>query len=231
VPLKDVTAGVVNIIRSFLSLFTRRRRKRASRSGTAVNAAAATDSRGTAADEAGARLDKAITEGDAASVIGAAGSSEVTATAADVAAIAANAAVAAANMAAITSDATSIAADAAAATAVRAAGPASPAKPQGRQVMSSGFDMQTEIAKLAERIIEPIATKLNAQEREQIVGQIRDAFEKLNLNAPDARFEDIAVSILERIDPKLTDAERKRGVDRISGAMAAFCQSLGQRAA
>jgi hypothetical protein len=97
--------------------------------------------------------------------------------------------------------------------------------------MSSGFDMRTGIAKLAERIIEPIATKLNAQEREQVVGQIRDAFEKLNRTAPDASFENIAVSVLRPIHPKLTDAERKRGVDRLSGAMAAFCQSLGQRAA
>ncbi len=97
--------------------------------------------------------------------------------------------------------------------------------------MNSGFDMQAEIAKLAERIIEPVAAKLTAQEREQVVGQIRDAFEKLNRAAPEASFENMAVCILEPVHPNLTDAERKRGVDRLSGAMAAFCQGVGQRAA
>jgi hypothetical protein len=99
--------------------------------------------------------------------------------------------------------------------------------------MSSGFDMQAEIAKLAERIIEPVAAKLTAQERQQVVGQIRDAFEQFNLNrtTPDLSFENMAVRILEPVQPNLTDAERKRCVDRLSGAMAAFCQGLGHRAA
>ena len=99
--------------------------------------------------------------------------------------------------------------------------------------MSSGFDMQGEIAKLAERIIEPAAAKLTAQERKQIVGRIRDAFEQFNLNrkTPDLGFENMAVRILEPVQPSLTDAERKRCVDRLSGAMAAFCQGVGQRAA
>jgi hypothetical protein len=97
--------------------------------------------------------------------------------------------------------------------------------------MSSGFDMQAEIAKLAERIIEPVATKLTEQEREQLVGQIRDAFEQLNRSAPDMSFEDMAVGILEPVQPNLTDAERRRAVDRLGGAMAAFCQGVAQRAA
>jgi hypothetical protein len=99
--------------------------------------------------------------------------------------------------------------------------------------MSSGFDMQAEIAKLAERIIEPVAAKLTAQEREQVVGQICDAFEQLSVNrgAPDASFEKTAAGILEPVQPSLTDSERRRGVDRLSGAMAAFCQGVGQRAA
>ena len=98
--------------------------------------------------------------------------------------------------------------------------------------MSSGFDMQAEIAKLAERIIEPVAAKLTAQERKQVVGRIRDAFEQFNLNrtAPDLSFEDVAVRILEPVQPSLTDAERKRSVDRLSGAMAAFCQGPGRAA-
>jgi hypothetical protein len=123
------------------------------------------------------------------------------------------------------------AADGAAAPSAAAAGPERTTKPQGRKVMSSGFDMQAEIAKLAERIIEPVGAKLTAQEREHVVGQIRDAFERLNRAAPGASFETMAAGILEPVQPNLTDAERKRGVDRLSGAMAAFCQGLGQRAA
>ena len=99
--------------------------------------------------------------------------------------------------------------------------------------MSSGFDMQAEIAKLAERIIEPVAAKLTAQEREQVVARIRDAFEQLaGRAAAGTNFENEAASIVEPVQPGFTDAERRRVVDRLSGAMAAFCQGgLGQRAA
>jgi hypothetical protein len=246
--LKGVTAGVVNIVRSFLSLFAGRRRKGASRSQAAADTAA-THAGGTADDEVAATLAMAVITGDVASVIGAtAFTTDATATAAETAATKSHAATIATADAAIgtetaatssdaasatdpaTADTAAIEADAAAATA-QAASPARPAKSQGRKLMSSGFDMQAEIAKLAERIIEPVAAKLTAQQREQIVGQIRDAFEKLYRTAPDASFENMAVGILEPVDPNLTDAERRRGVDRLSGAMAAFCQGVRQRAA
>jgi hypothetical protein len=105
--------------------------------------------------------------------------------------------------------------------------------PQGRKVMSSGFDMQAEIAKLAERIIEPVAVKFTGQDLEHVVGQIRDAFEQLNAKRTGAEpsFEDIAVNILTPVQSRLTDAERRRAVDRLSGAMAAFCQVPGPRTA
>jgi hypothetical protein len=105
--------------------------------------------------------------------------------------------------------------------------------PQGRKVMSSGFDMQAEIARLAERIIEPVAAKFTGQDLEHVVGQIRDAFEQLNARrtAAEPSFEDMAVNILTPVQSRLTDAERRRAVDRLSGAMAAFCQAPGQRAA
>src|SRR5258706_12931585 len=48
------------------------------------------------------------------------------------------------------------------------------------EVMNEGFNMQTEIAKLAERIVEPVAAKLTMQELEHVVGQIRHAFEQFN---------------------------------------------------
>jgi hypothetical protein len=96
--------------------------------------------------------------------------------------------------------------------------------------MSSGFDMQAEIAKLAERIIEPVAAKLSDAEREEVVGQTRDAFEELNAGrlAPGVSFEHKAVGILGPVELRLSAVERKRVVDRLSGAMAAFCQGLGQ---
>lgn len=99
--------------------------------------------------------------------------------------------------------------------------------------MSPGFDMQTEIAKLAERIIEPVALKLTAQEHGRVVGEIRSAFEQLNAKrTADADFDTIAVDILEPVQPKLTEAERARIVDRLRGAMNAFCQvDLGEKAA
>ncbi len=93
--------------------------------------------------------------------------------------------------------------------------------------------MQAEIAKLAGRIIEPVAAKLTEQDLEKVVDQIRDTFEQLNVkrNAADASFENMAVNILEPVRSSLTDAEHRRAIDRLSGAMAAFCQAPGQRAA
>jgi hypothetical protein len=224
--LKGVTAGVVNIVRSFLSLFTRARRKGVSRSDAAAGTAAVRAG-GNADDEAAAMLGMAVITGDVASAIGAF-TAEVTATAADAAATRSHAATIAAADATTATDIPATSTDAAATTDPAAA---RPAKSQGRKVMSSGFDMQTEIAKLAERIIEPVAGKLTAPQREQVVGQIRDAFEKLNRTASDSSFENMAVGILEPVHPNLTDAERKRGIDRLSGAMAAFCQGVGHRAA
>jgi hypothetical protein len=121
---------------------------------------------------------------------------------------------------------------AATSTGTAASADAAAGQPQERKVMRSGFDMQAEIAKLAERIIEPVAAKLTAQERKQIIGQIRDVFEQFNLNrkTPDLGFEKMAVRILEPVQPSLTDAERKRCVDRLSGAMAAFCEAPGRAA-
>jgi hypothetical protein len=104
----------------------------------------------------------------------------------------------------------------------------------GNEKVNSGFDMRSEIAKLAERIVEPVATKLSAQELEPVVGRIRDTFEDLNKRAPaDADFQDMAVNIVEPIRSMLSEAELGRIVDRLSGALAAFCQKVigGQRAA
>lgn len=100
--------------------------------------------------------------------------------------------------------------------------------------MNSGFDMQAEIAKLSERIIEPVASKLTAQELEHVVGQVRHAFEQLDTNrtaADAASFESAASNIVEPLRPKFTEVERGRVVNRLSGAMAAFCQGLGQQRA
>jgi hypothetical protein len=50
------------------------------------------------------------------------------------------------------------------------------AAPQGNEKLSAGFDMQTELAKLAERIVEPVAAKLSMQELGNVVSQIKLAF-------------------------------------------------------
>ena len=95
--------------------------------------------------------------------------------------------------------------------------------------------MRGEIAKLAERIVEPVATKLSTQELEPVLGRIRSTFEELDTKraTADADFEDTAVNIVEPIRPMLSEAEFSRIVDRLRGAMAAFCQKVieGQRAA
>jgi hypothetical protein len=266
--LKGVTAGVVHIVRSFLALFTGRRRKDVGRNeaAAAADAAAAeadvTAMASLAADMAGIAIDVTAIAADAVSAVPAehapaahtptartdASAVDETASPTDAAAMmtatpdaaktATEAAVAAAGTTEMTTEVAAATAEAKAlatepAPATTATGTARTGKPQGRKVMISGFDMQAEIAKLAERIIEPLASKLTAQELEQVTGQIRDAFEQLNVKRTeaDASLESMAVNIVGPVQPRFTEAERRRVVNRLSGAMAAFCQGLSQRAA
>ncbi len=99
--------------------------------------------------------------------------------------------------------------------------------PEGRSVVKAGFNMQAEIAKLAERIVEPVAAKLAMQELEHVVERIRSAFEQFakRCTTADTDFENIAVNILEPVQPRLSEAEFMRIVDRLRGAMVGFCQS------
>src|SRR6266404_708697 len=92
--------------------------------------------------------------------------------------------------------------------------------------MNAAFDMQTEIANLAERIVGPVAAKLAQRERDTVVGQIRHAFEQLSTKSALANvdFENMAVNILEPVRVKLSKANFTRIVDRLGGAMAGFCQ-------
>jgi hypothetical protein len=98
---------------------------------------------------------------------------------------------------------------------------------EGIEVMSAGFNMQSEIAKLAERIVEPVALKLSMRELEHVVGQIGNAFERLNKTGTtsDTDFESIAVNIIEPVRSELSQSEFIRMVDRLRGAMVGFCQS------
>lgn len=100
-------------------------------------------------------------------------------------------------------------------------------KNEGAQVMTTGFNMQAEIAKLAARIVEPVAPKLSTQELEHVVGRIGNAFERFNetRTASDTDFESIAVNILEPVRAELSESEFVRIVDRLRGAMVGFCQS------
>jgi len=97
---------------------------------------------------------------------------------------------------------------------------------EGSAAMTAGFDMRNEIAKLADRIVEPVAAKFAAHDLEPVVGQICCAFEQFNAEraTTDASFEEVAVSIMKPIQPMLSEAEFARVVDRLSGAMAGFCQ-------
>ena len=99
--------------------------------------------------------------------------------------------------------------------------------PEGSDMVRLGFDMQIEIAKLAERIVEPVAAKLTMQELEHVVDRIGHAFGQFTQRriTADTNFENIAVDILEPVQLKLSDAEFIRTVDRLRGAMAAFCAS------
>ena len=99
--------------------------------------------------------------------------------------------------------------------------------PEGRPVVRAGFNMQAEIAKLAERIVEPVAAKLVTQELEPVVERIRGAFEQFakRRTTADTDFENIAINILEPVQPRLSEAEFVRIVDRLRGALVGFCQS------
>ena len=97
---------------------------------------------------------------------------------------------------------------------------------------AAGFDMHAEIAILAERIIEPVAARLTAQQLKEVVAGVRDAFERFDAGAaPAPDFGALASGIVTPVRANLTEAEYRRAVDRLSGALAAFCQGLGQRAA
>lgn len=92
--------------------------------------------------------------------------------------------------------------------------------------MHAAFNMQIEIANLAERVVEPVAAKLAQKELDAAVDQIRDAFAQLNSKRTTANedFEAIAVTILEPVKAKLSEASFARIVDRLRGAMVGFCQ-------
>jgi hypothetical protein len=98
--------------------------------------------------------------------------------------------------------------------------------PDRREVMNSGFDMRREIAKLTRHIVEPVAAKLALEELEPVAGQIRHAFERLITRdaTADVDFESTARNILQPVQPKLSQAEFMRMVDRLRGAMVGFCQ-------
>ena len=92
--------------------------------------------------------------------------------------------------------------------------------------MDAAFDLQTEVADLAKRIVGPVADKVAQKELDTAVGQIRHAFEQLNCKGAGANvdFENMTVNILEPMRAKLSEANFARIVDRLRGAMVGFCQ-------
>jgi hypothetical protein len=92
--------------------------------------------------------------------------------------------------------------------------------------MDAAFDLQTEVANLARRIVGPVAAKVAQKELDTAVGQICHAFEQLNSTSAGAKvdFENMAVNILEPMRTTLSEANFARIVDRLRGAMVGFCQ-------
>jgi hypothetical protein len=92
--------------------------------------------------------------------------------------------------------------------------------------MDAAFDLQTELANLARRIVGPVAAKVAQKELDSVVGHIRHAFEQLNSKSAGASvdFDNMAVNILEPMRAKLSEANFARVVDRLRGAMVGFCR-------
>jgi hypothetical protein len=92
--------------------------------------------------------------------------------------------------------------------------------------MGAGFDVQAEMANLAERIVEPVTAKLAQKELDAAVDEIRHAFEQLSAasTAANVDFRKVAADILEPVRPKLCEGDFTRIADRLRGAMAGFCQ-------
>jgi hypothetical protein len=92
--------------------------------------------------------------------------------------------------------------------------------------MDAAFDLQTELANLARRIVGPVAAKVAQKDLDMAVGQIRHTFEQLNTKSVGANvdFENMATNILEPIRAKLSEANFARIVDRLRGAIVGFCQ-------
>ena len=88
--------------------------------------------------------------------------------------------------------------------------------------MNAAFDMPTEMANLAERIVGPVATKLAQQDLDAAIGQIRHVLEQLSTKCPsaDVDLENMAENILEPVRAQLSEANFTRIVDRLRGAMA-----------
>jgi hypothetical protein len=92
--------------------------------------------------------------------------------------------------------------------------------------MNTAFDMPTEVANLAERIVGPVAAKVAQNELDTALSQIRHVFEELNNESAPANVdcEYVAIDILEPVRAKLSEADFARIVDRLRGAMVGFCQ-------
>jgi hypothetical protein len=91
--------------------------------------------------------------------------------------------------------------------------------------MDAAFNMQIEIANLAERVVEPVATKLEQKELDAAADQIRNAFARLNTKraAADEDFEAMAIAILAPLRTTLSDAHFARVVDRLRGRQSKLC--------
>ncbi len=87
-------------------------------------------------------------------------------------------------------------------------------------------ERNTTLEELAGHIADPVGAKLTREEFANVVGRITLAFKHLDVKeARKAEFERIALEVLKPIQPWLGEAEFAALVNRLIGAMTAFCVS------
>lgn len=98
--------------------------------------------------------------------------------------------------------------------------------PSTVRVANAGFDMKAEIARLAERIMEPVSGKIASQDLQPVSDGIRNTFEQFIAKPAtfDTDFKAMALAILAPLQSLLSEGDFSRVVDRLRGAMAGFCQ-------
>jgi hypothetical protein len=87
-------------------------------------------------------------------------------------------------------------------------------------------ERSTTLEELAEHIADPVGAKLTGEEFANVAERIIFAFKQLDVKeAHKAEFERIALEVLKPIQVRLVEPEFTALVNRLVGAMSAFCAS------